>query len=741
MIDRLIIEGKEADLKSDERIKLTRQVNDLREVENKKTDFTNQFTLPYTPANNIIFEHVRLYSSDSDVPYKYLDCQLLLRGYPVTVDGKIVLDKTDKRGYRVTIYSGLFNLFEELGRKPVSDLNLTSLNHNQTHTEIVNRNNDINSEVFYPIYSDGYPLTEDIDIKRLVPFVKSDVLLTSLVEQFGFSVSGNFFTDEIIQTSGIYMNGGLSTFYLNNPNPLSLGSDISQADLFKLLLETNNSFISSIDYIKLELEVTKLDTIIENDYYYWSDKVDNLQLPLIKYETSKVGQVNYFSYNHEDNETTGDNSINLTNSRLDPQKDIIDSDFNSIERIDAIINSSSQDLDEIFFFEDADQVKENIDNSETNIRNSFNTEDIFFTSYKRITQDLNYNYQPYGSLRDVNGYTDEVSGRRNINMRYINGFFYVAFEETEDTLFYDIIKLRFDGNSFTEVNRILYQDLAQAAPPKTPYVMYFDFIDENTLIHTGFDATNTENYFIYDVSGWSDNEGENFVPTLLNKTGLNNANCLQIRANNNKIYVNEDDSRIGVYDVSVDPLNPSFLYNINLALNDDILVDGDNLYLSNLFNTNITSYDISNPAAPLLISSYPIETSFNFINSERSIGFYEGSIYYYSNLGNDNYNTAFVDFSSGNLALSTTLSSSPITDFTKVHWSELNEKYYQIWTEIFDEYKEMEMYFNLTLEDVVDFDFKRPVYIESELGSNLFYMNKISNYIEGKPTKCTLIKL
>jgi len=83
----------------------------------------------------------------------------------------------------------------------------------------------------------------------------------------------------------------------------------------------------------------------------------------------------------------------------------------------------------------------------------------------------------------------------------------------------------------------------------------------------------------------------------------------------------------------------------------------------------------------------------------------------------------------------------PYVNFSTLYWSELNNQYYQTWKEIFDEYKEVEMYFNLTLKDVIDFDFKRPVYLDTELGASLFYMNKISNYIEGKPTKCTLIKI
>ncbi len=761
-MNRLIIEGKEADLKANERIKLTRQVNDLREVKNKRTDFTNQFTLPYTPANNKIFEHVRIYSSTSTTPYRYLNCQLLLNGYPVTIEGKIVLDKTDKRGYRVTVYAGLFNLFDELGNRKVSELNLTSLNHEQTHSEVVTRNSSL-SDVFYPIYSDGYSLDENVDIKRLVPFVRTDALLQAIVEQVGFTASGGFFTDSLIQSTGVYMNGGLSVFYSQNPNPLTLGGDISQAELVKLLLEITNSFISNVDYINNDLEITKLDSVKNNPYYDWSKKPSNIQPPLIKYETNKVGQSNIFTYDHEEDETTGDANLLVTNTRLDPEKDIVESDFKSIEITDVTISSEIQDVDQIFFFEDKDQVTENIENNVTFIRAKYNTEDIFLSSYKVVNKDINYTYTPYSTLRDFIGYSAKNASSVSLsqtNIRYRNGFFYntVRLDGSND---YELHKLKFNNNSFELIDKVTSENIGLSSFSNN-YVS-FDFLDDNTLYfycskYTSAPPSSINGFLKVDITGWTSDQDFNgsFVASVL-ETGPANINfgagiLYNISIYEDKIYVKGDGNTaysVGVYDISNGVSNPQFLYSFtdgsfSWPFLCDFKVKDNIFYISDFRNNDIVRvYDISNPSSLVLLSTINVDTQYGQEVGTKYLEIHGNILFYFGDRvdGIIQNATTMIDISSGSTSLSTTSDSFPVTDFRPVHWDQLHNQYYQTWKEIFDEYKEVEMFFNLTLQDVIDFDFKRPVYLDTELGASLFYMNKISNYIEGKPTKCTLIKI
>jgi hypothetical protein len=60
-------------------------------------------------------------------------------------------------------------------------------------------------------------------------------------------------------------------------------------------------------------------------------------------------------------------------------------------------------------------------------------------------------------------------------------------------------------------------------------------------------------------------------------------------------------------------------------------------------------------------------------------------------------------------------------------------------TEVLKNYKKLTAWFNLTANDVINFDFKRPIYLQQF--SAYFYVNKIENYTPQKLTKVELIKL
>lgn len=68
----------------------------------------------------------------------------------------------------------------------------------------------------------------------------------------------------------------------------------------------------------------------------------------------------------------------------------------------------------------------------------------------------------------------------------------------------------------------------------------------------------------------------------------------------------------------------------------------------------------------------------------------------------------------------------------------LNFAYKEL-TAVLKEYKKLSAWFNLTANDVINFDFKKPIYLKQF--SAYFYVNKIENYTPKKLTKAELIKL
>ena len=87
----------------------------------------------------------------------------------------------------------------------------------------------------------------------------------------------------------------------------------------------------------------------------------------------------------------------------------------------------------------------------------------------------------------------------------------------------------------------------------------------------------------------------------------------------------------------------------------------------------------------------------------------------------------------------------PLTYFNRVdemslNWARLlEENYKELTTQMLNEYKSVVAKFNLTINDVTDFDHMIPIYIE-KYGA-YFYVNTIKEFMKGKLTEVQLIRM
>lgn len=83
--------------------------------------------------------------------------------------------------------------------------------------------------------------------------------------------------------------------------------------------------------------------------------------------------------------------------------------------------------------------------------------------------------------------------------------------------------------------------------------------------------------------------------------------------------------------------------------------------------------------------------------------------------------------------------SAPFESFYKLPFLDVVQDYYTSLNAISDKAQIVTAEFWLTDNDVANFDFKKLYYLEQL--SSYFIMNKINNYVPGKPTKCDLVKV
>lgn len=103
----IILGNTSLDLDPNVRVPLNVKASDATSVGEALTSFTNSFDVPWTPNNIKTFENSQNIASQSDVPYRILECRLLLSGRDLFGKSRlVVLEVTEGEGWKVTFLSG-----------------------------------------------------------------------------------------------------------------------------------------------------------------------------------------------------------------------------------------------------------------------------------------------------------------------------------------------------------------------------------------------------------------------------------------------------------------------------------------------------------------------------------------------------------------------------------------------------------------------------------------------------------
>ena len=106
----------------------TYQVNDLAEIENQQTNFTNRFKVPDTPNNVELMEQLGIPGNVSRKAYQRIPAKLVEDGIELMPKGYAAV-KSYSGYYDVVIYDGNISLAETLKGKRINDLDYSALNH------------------------------------------------------------------------------------------------------------------------------------------------------------------------------------------------------------------------------------------------------------------------------------------------------------------------------------------------------------------------------------------------------------------------------------------------------------------------------------------------------------------------------------------------------------------------------------------------------------------------------------
>lgn len=196
MITDIWVDGKKIDLYSDTSIKHTFQVNDIAELKDRQTSFTNSFSVPKTNNNVQIFDGLGLPSDTSRVPYLKPDCKMKYDGFDLIIKGWMnVTETTDN--YKIYVYSGIINFFKAIENQTLSVLDISEINHTKDLPSVIDSyNSDSAFRYFLADYNGQTHFSSDptvINIDYMVPSVRVSYLWEKLHEKFNFPFVGEIF--------------------------------------------------------------------------------------------------------------------------------------------------------------------------------------------------------------------------------------------------------------------------------------------------------------------------------------------------------------------------------------------------------------------------------------------------------------------------------------------------------------------------------------------------------------------
>lgn len=222
------IDKKAVDLYSDTSIKYTFQVNDIANLSNRQSTYTNSFKAPKTPNNVQIMDGLGLPSDTSTIPYQKPDCKMKHEGFDLIKKGWMNITETDE-DYHFYLYSGLVNFFKAIENKTLGDdLDLSEINHTKDITSVINSYQPGSPYIYFLADYNGQThfLNDQniINIDYLVPSVQVKYLWEKIHSKFNFPYIGDIFNDE-----------DFKSLYITYPKAPNI------ADLYKLITEGNNN--------------------------------------------------------------------------------------------------------------------------------------------------------------------------------------------------------------------------------------------------------------------------------------------------------------------------------------------------------------------------------------------------------------------------------------------------------------------------------------------------------------------
>ena len=260
--------GQFLDIKENEKVTYTIQVQDLADVSSVASSVTTSFKLPKTKNNYEALKSLSLPGDTSNLPYLKNVCKLYNFGTTLIDNGWLKINNSDEESFNVNIENGIIDFFKAIEGKTIgNDLDLSDTNHNKDLITVINsfeRNDytyiiaDYNGLNTYLKGGVNY-----INVDYLVPSLNSKYIWDKIFNSIGYTYSGSVFNSE-----------SFTNLWVTYPKAPPTKSDDEQLPDPVLRFSSNktNNIVYTEDYDNLIIEFD-LENIVLNEVLFNSNKI------------------------------------------------------------------------------------------------------------------------------------------------------------------------------------------------------------------------------------------------------------------------------------------------------------------------------------------------------------------------------------------------------------------------------------------------------------------------------------
>jgi hypothetical protein len=172
------------------RVAFTFQVNNIAELKDRQSSFSNQFKIAHSKENDFALEYSAEPQTTGGAQFKKLPCQVILDGSQIIPEGFAIIESHEGGEHALTLYAGIINLFEGLEGKKINELREYSDRH-YWDGGAARGSLTFPGNFKYLIVDYGETITgPDIDPALLLPWINRSAIFNKIISSTGFTLNG-----------------------------------------------------------------------------------------------------------------------------------------------------------------------------------------------------------------------------------------------------------------------------------------------------------------------------------------------------------------------------------------------------------------------------------------------------------------------------------------------------------------------------------------------------------------------